>query len=140
MNKKIVWMAAIAAALSLLALMRVERPAEPAHALAKLPVYFEPGPEVGAFAARGTGFALGLSARGADVRLGHREVANLSLRLDQASPGTARPENLLPGVSNYFLGEDPRAWRTGVPHYARVRYENIYPGVDLVYYGAAGRL
>ncbi len=41
----------------------------------------------------------------------------------------------LPGRANYFIGSDPRKWRTNVRTYARVRYENIYPGVDLVYYG-----
>ena len=46
----------------------------------------------------------------------------------------------LPGVSNYFLGDDPRAWRTGVPHYERVRYVDVYPGMDLVYYSANGEL
>jgi len=46
----------------------------------------------------------------------------------------------LPGVSNYFIGRDPRHWRTNVPAYARVAYRNIYPGVDLVYYGNQGHL
>jgi hypothetical protein len=41
----------------------------------------------------------------------------------------------LPGVSNYFLGNDPSQWRTNVPTYARVRYGAVYPGIDLVYYG-----
>lgn len=41
----------------------------------------------------------------------------------------------LPGKSNYFIGNDPRKWRTNVEAYARVRYENVYPGVDLIYYG-----
>ncbi|MFQ5695334.1 MAG: SBBP repeat-containing protein, partial [Terriglobia bacterium] len=41
----------------------------------------------------------------------------------------------LPGKSNYFLGNDPSKWRTNVTHYARVRYEEVYPGIDLVYYG-----
>ena len=41
----------------------------------------------------------------------------------------------LPGKSNYFIGNDPRKWRTNVPNYARVKYANVYPGVDLVYYG-----
>ncbi|HET9407909.1 MAG TPA: hypothetical protein VFO39_11780 [Candidatus Sulfotelmatobacter sp.] len=41
----------------------------------------------------------------------------------------------LPGKSNYFVGKDPSRWRTNVPQYAKVRYENVYPGVDLVYYG-----
>jgi len=46
----------------------------------------------------------------------------------------------LPGVSNYFIGRDPRHWHTNVPAYARVAYRNIYPGVDLVYYGNQGHL
>ena len=41
----------------------------------------------------------------------------------------------LPGKSNYFLGNDPSKWRTDVPHYAKVQYRDVYPGVDLVYYG-----
>jgi len=41
----------------------------------------------------------------------------------------------LPGKSNYFIGNDPKKWRTNVPNYAKVKYENVYPGVDLVYYG-----
>ena len=41
----------------------------------------------------------------------------------------------LPGSSNYFIGNDPKKWRTNVPSYARVKYEGVYPGVDLVYYG-----
>jgi len=41
----------------------------------------------------------------------------------------------LPGRSNYFLGKDPKKWRTGVANYAKVRYEGVYPGVDVVYYG-----
>jgi hypothetical protein len=41
----------------------------------------------------------------------------------------------LPGKSNYFLGGDPRKWRSNVPTYAKVKYANVYPGVDLVYYG-----
>lgn len=46
----------------------------------------------------------------------------------------------LPGKSNYLVGEDPRRWHTDVEQYARVRYEDVYPGVDLVYYGNQGQL
>ena len=42
--------------------------------------------------------------------------------------------------SNYFKGNDPSRWRTGVPNYARVRYREIYPGVDLIFYRSAGEL
>jgi len=50
---------------------------------------------------------------------------------------TAKVEALdeLPGKSNYFIGNDPKKWRTNVPNYAQVKYEGVYPGVDLIYYG-----
>jgi len=46
----------------------------------------------------------------------------------------------LPGRSNYFIGNDPKKWRTNVSNYAKVRYEGVYPGVDLVYHGNQGQL
>ena len=48
--------------------------------------------------------------------------------------------DLLPGKVNYFIGNNPKDWRTDVPSYARVKYEGIYPGVDLVFYGNQRRL
>ena len=44
-------------------------------------------------------------------------------------------EEELPGKINYLIGKDPSKWRTGVATYAKVRYEQVYPGIDLVYYG-----
>jgi YVTN family beta-propeller protein len=41
----------------------------------------------------------------------------------------------LPGTSNYFLGNDPAMWRKNISMYEKVRYSQIYRGVDLVYYG-----
>jgi hypothetical protein len=38
------------------------------------------------------------------------------------------------GTVNYFAGK-PNEWRTGIPTYARVRYDSLYPGIDLVFYG-----
>ena len=52
----------------------------------------------------------------------------------------ARAEDRLGGVSNYFIGTDPRKWRTNIPQYGRLRYEGIYPGIDLVCYEKSGRL
>jgi hypothetical protein len=44
----------------------------------------------------------------------------------------------LPGKVNYFIGNDPKKWRTNVPTYAKVKYQGVYPGIDLVYYGNQG--
>lgn len=42
--------------------------------------------------------------------------------------------------SNYFIGSDPKKWRAGVSSYSKVQYQEVYPGVDLVYYGNQGQL
>lgn len=60
----------------------------------------------------------------------------LRLRLVEANPRarvTARDP--LPGVVSYFIGNVPGQWRTGIETHARVHYAEVYPGVDLVYYG-----
>jgi len=44
----------------------------------------------------------------------------------------------LPGKTNYFIGNNPKKWRTNVPTYAKVKYKGVYPGIDLVYYGNQG--
>lgn len=44
------------------------------------------------------------------------------------------------GKVNYFIGKDPKEWRTNVPVYKQVRYQDVYPGIDLVYYGNQSRL
>ena len=46
----------------------------------------------------------------------------------------------LAGVSNYLIGNDPAAWHTDVPAYAKVRYSGVYPGVDLAWHGEGGQL
>ena len=41
----------------------------------------------------------------------------------------------LPGKANYFIGNDPKKWRANVPTYAKVQHRDLYPGIDLIYYG-----
>jgi hypothetical protein len=41
-----------------------------------------------------------------------------------------------PGKVNYLTGNDPSQWHTNITVYAKVKYENIYPGIDLVFYGS----
>ncbi len=62
--------------------------------------------------------------------------AQVRIQLDGgASEPRIQGENRLAGYSNYLIGNDPERWRRQIPHYARVRYEAVYPGIDLVYYG-----
>ena len=51
---------------------------------------------------------------------------------------TTGPE--LEGKSNYFIGNDPAQWRTGIPNFARVGRAGVYPGIDVLYYGAPHEL
>ena len=46
----------------------------------------------------------------------------------------------LEGLVNYFLGNDPKQWHTNIPTYAKVQYQQVYPGVDMVYYGSNQQL
>ena len=111
------------------------------------------------FVTRGAGYSLFLGSEGAilsmasrhDTDAGEHELAksdakkarvdSLQMKLAGANPNaTVVGADLLPGKSNYFLGNDPSKWRTGVPQFAKVRYENIYPGINLVFYGNQGRL
>jgi len=130
-----------------------------------LPLFFEPNqgqtaPQV-KFLARGAGYGLFLTADEAVLEL-HRagstqhsspssqlsavssqlassamirmrlEGANSSARVSGASP--------LSGKSNYFIGNDPSKWHHDIPQFARVEYQAVYPGIDLVYYGDQGQL
>src|SRR5207302_767574 len=44
------------------------------------------------------------------------------------------------GKANYFVGNDTAKWRTDVPTYAKVHYQEVYPGIDLVYYAKQRQL
>ena len=118
----------------------------------QLPLSFEANqgqtaPQVG-YLARGQGYSLFLSpdARpwstssppAARPRRTPPPVCNSwSGNSDSASSSTADP---LPGVSNYFVGDDPSQWHTSIATYGEVDYQNVYPGVNLDYYGNQGEL
>ncbi len=89
---------------------------------------------------RGT-TAAGKESRQPDARRaipGKPEEAEaiIRMRLVGANPA-AIPAGLerLPGSLNYILRSDRGKWRTDVPTFAKVRYEKVYPGVDLIYHG-----
>jgi len=69
------------------------------------------------------------------------KTAVLRMRLANANKATKIAGiDPLPGRVDYFLGQDPSNWRTNVPSYARVKYADVYPGVDLIFYGNQRRL
>jgi hypothetical protein len=120
------------------------------------------------FVSRGAGYTLTLSPTQAAFRLrkadwGLRNVETADFENPQSEfriPKSARPQsavlqmslvganpaakvagqNELEGRVNYFIGNDPAKWRTNVPTFGRVRYAEVYPGIDVVYYGNQKKL
>ena len=93
------------------------------------------------YLARGAGYQLHLTSNEAVFWLkdGHDrksepEVMRMKL-LGSRSDADISGEEVLPGKLNYLLGNKPAKWRANLPTYRKVNYENIYPGIDLVYYG-----
>ena len=85
------------------------------------------------FLARGQRYGIFLTGNGAAFSI---NGSALHMRFKDAA--TAPPVtgvDQLPGKVNYLIGNKSSDWRTNIPTYERVRYEQIYQGVDLVYYG-----
>jgi IPT/TIG domain/Beta-propeller repeat len=131
----------------------------------QLPLSFEPNlgqaPAEARFLSRGPGFNLFLTRQGAELALEQLESYSgvPSVRLFHGDPLRRRERrsavasvlsltfsganqasedmgmDQLPGRSTYLIGTDPQKWHSGVPTYARVKYKELYPGVDLVFYG-----
>jgi len=113
-------------------------------ALASLPLGFEPNvgqAEAGVdYLARGPGYRLALSPTAADITL-PGTAAPLHMRLLGSNPSAvATTADPLPGRTNYLTGDNPSAWQTNVPTFARVTYAGVWPGVDLVFLGDQRRL
>ncbi len=131
-----------------------------AEATGKIPLHFEANTgqtdDRVKFVTRGRGYTMFLTSNEAVLALRRpeaREDKARSARRRAELPGTVSQSVLrmtyaganpaprivgqeeLPGKANYFKGNDPAKWRANVPTFARVRYENLYPGIDLVYYG-----
>ena len=117
-------------------------------AYGKLPLSFEPNQgqtaEQVKFLARGAGYTLFLTGPEAVMALSDASDKTKSSTVRMNLVGANRDAlasglNQLPGKSNYFVGDDPKKWRTDVPNYAKVEFAEIYPGVDVVYYGTRER-
>src|SRR5579863_5586486 len=126
--------------LVLLACPAVSGPTRGTDAFGKLPLSFEPNrgqaaPQV-EYLANGPGFKLFLTATQAVLCRNSEPHTPLRMKLVGANRHAhVDPSDRLPGTSNYFLGDDPSKWRAAIPNYARVTFEEVYPGTDMVYYG-----
>src|SRR5207253_1751766 len=103
-----------------------------------LPIVFEPNagrwdPQV-KFSARTDNYRVLLTAQGAELTTSQHTISISVLNANPRAEVSGADE--LRCQTSYFLGNRKENWRTGVPNYSRVRYRSIYPGIDLVYYGA----
>ena len=102
---------------------------------AELPLSFERRGE-SEFVARGEGYAMDIRGARATIALPVSGVSRtVGVQFVHGRQVTAIPEKELPGKVNYILGNDPRRWRMGLSTYERVTYHDLYPGIDVVYYG-----
>ncbi len=105
------------------------------------------------FLARGPNYTLFLTSHEAVLALqrtappvGEKSSASpqpavVRMKLVGADPAAAvSGVDELPGRSNYFVGNDAQRWHTRIPTYAKVRYREVYRGVDVVYYGRQGQM
>ncbi|MDQ6677201.1 MAG: SBBP repeat-containing protein [Acidobacteriota bacterium] len=111
-----------------------------------VPLTFEPNrgqaPGTAQFVARGAGYYLTLDRSGSRMLLRQgKRAAEIRTTLAGCAPGAELKASApLPGHSAYFRGNDPSKWVTGIPNFAQVKMDAVYPGIDLVYYGNQSRL
>jgi len=125
----------------------------------KLPLTFESNrgqaaPQVN-FISRGPGYRACLTSNGMVLSLRAGQVnasstnhkpsnvkrASIQFQLIGSAPNPqVVGENQQPGVVNYFIGNNPNRWHRNVPTYGQIRYKNVYPGIDLIYYGSHQQL
>ena len=97
------------------------------------------------FLARGAGYTLFLTSAQAVFVMAYSTTGEtpsiLRMKLGGGSTqSVAEGLNRLPGIVNYFLGDDSEKWHANIPTFARVLYPGVYEGVDLVYYGNQSQL
>jgi hypothetical protein len=80
--------------------------------------------------------SVGRNPRDLDNESDSLETMVLKATLVGANPNpTMSGDNPMDYKCNYFLGNDPSGWRIDVPNYQAVLLEEVYPGIDLAYYG-----
>ncbi len=111
----------------------------------ELPLAFERVTGAGndRYVARGDGYAVSLGAGSAVIGLHagpSSDAASVSMEFAGGRVVPGVPSAELPGKVNHIRGNNPKEWRLGLPTFRRVAYEEVYPGIDLVFYGNQRRL
>ncbi len=115
--------------------------------LGKLPLSFEPNrgqtdPRV-QFLSRGPGYTVFFTKDETVMSLKDTKTSNAVVRMrfvGGTNSGNVHPIDALPGTTNYLVGNESSKWQTGIAQYTKLRYENVYPGIDVLYQGDHQRL
>jgi hypothetical protein len=95
------------------------------------------------FLARRDGIQTVYFADGMDLFLPGSDSAAPKLRVSWRganSNTTISPEQPLSGYTNYLRGSNSSRWLRRIPQFGRIRYSQIYPGIDVVFYALDDRL
>ncbi len=118
--------------------------AETTVGLGNLPLWFEAAHDDSSrFIARGHSAEFFVSPAGGEMVLrkadGKTVAVNIQFVGGETAPAVSG-ESELRGKINYFTGNDPAAWQTGIHTFGKVRLADVYPGVNAVFYGNAQKL
>lgn len=110
--------------------------AQNAVTFGSLPLYFEAASQ-NSFVARGSDSQFSVSSAGAQLTLQKSGATRtVQMQFAGANPqAQIQGETALSGKINYLTGSDPAQWRLNVPTFAKLSAGEIYPGINLVYYG-----
>jgi len=87
------------------------------------------------FLSRGPGYGVFLTESQAILRLAGTDNAIRMSLTGGKRKGAVHGMEPVAGQTNYLTGSDPTRWHTNIGSYKRVRYDNVYRGIDLTYYG-----
>ncbi len=101
-------------------------------------LYFEQGTgHITSFTKDGISFTLSKMAKVKDAKQTPEVVTLTPLN---ASPFTIEAIDKREGKINYLIGNDSKKWKTNIPTYGAILYKNIYPGIDVKFYGTNSQL
>src|SRR5437762_2422297 len=112
----------------------------PAWTASPVPLHFEPNrgqrTDQVAYLAPVRNAVVLLNRQG--IAIAHPASAT-TIEFEGGDPGSQwQPGVPAAGTTSYFKGADPARWLHDIPHFTRIERKNLYPGIDLVVYGAEG--
>ena len=94
----------------------------------------------GSWQARGPGFLAQFNSSGFVIVPDSGAAAQSISFQGTSAEVSMEPLDLQPGKVNLLLGNTPSAWQRNLPTYARLRVHDLYPGIDLLFYGVSDKL